>query len=167
MGMHRNPARTGSSFAPLRRSASKELLITTPFPARPDDAARQAELDKMKRRATALLLVAALVFLAASWYEAQFPVLGYVRATAEASLVGGLADWFAVTALFRHPLGIPIPHTAIIGRKKDQIGEALASFVQQNFLTESVVGERIAAAHVARRAGEWLADPRHAARIAY
>ena len=79
----------------------------------------------MKRRATALLLVATLIFLAASWYEAQLPVLGYVRATAEASLVGGLADWFAVTALFRHPLGIPIPHTAIIGRQKDRIGRII------------------------------------------
>jgi uncharacterized membrane-anchored protein YjiN (DUF445 family) len=91
---------------------------------------------------------------------------GYVQAAAEASMVGGLADWFAVTALFRHPLGIPIPHTAIIPRKKDQIGSALATFVQQNFLTESVVGERLAAAQVTRRFGEWLAEPRHAARIA-
>jgi uncharacterized membrane-anchored protein YjiN (DUF445 family) len=89
-----------------------------------------------------------------------------VQAAAEASMVGGLADWFAVTALFRHPLGIPIPHTAIIPRKKDQIGSALATFVQQNFLTESVVGERLAAAQVTRRFGEWLAEPRHAARIA-
>ena len=70
---------------------------------------------------------------------------GYVQATAEASMVGGLADWFAVTALFRHPLGLPIPHTAIIPRKKDQIGAALAGFVQQNFLTAEVVGERLAA----------------------
>ena len=73
---------------------------------------------------------------------------GYLQAAAEASMVGGLADWFAVTALFRHPLGIPIPHTAIIPRKKDQIGAALASFVQQNFLTGPIVGER-----VGRRAG--------------
>jgi len=71
-------------------------------------------------------------------------------------MVGGLADWFAVTALFRYPLGIPIPHTAIIPRKKDQIGESLASFVQQNFLTQTVVGERLAAAEIPRRAGEWL-----------
>src|SRR5437667_12907594 len=82
--------------------------------SRPDDAERLARLDAMKRRATALLGVALLVFVAASIYEPLFPWLGYVRATAEASLVGGLADWFAVTALFRHPLGLPNPHTAIV-----------------------------------------------------
>ena len=81
-------------------------------------------------------------------------------------MVGGLADWFAVTALFRYPLGLPIPHTAIIPRKKDQIGAALGTFVHQNFLTPSVVGERLAAAQIPRRAGEWLAQPAHAARIA-
>ncbi len=84
--------------------------------SRPDDAERQARLDAMKRRATALLGVALLVFVVASIYEPLYPWLGYVRATAEASLVGGLADWFAVTALFRHPLGLPIPHTAISRR---------------------------------------------------
>src|SRR2546430_9518148 len=142
-------------------------MTVTPQWGGPDDAEREARLNAMKRRATSLLGVALLVFIAASWFEPQYPWLGYLRAAAEASMVGGLADWFAVTALFRHPLGIPIPHTAIIPRKKDQIGEALASFVQQNFLTESVVGERLAAAQVARRFGEWLADPRHAARIAH
>jgi uncharacterized membrane-anchored protein YjiN (DUF445 family) len=81
-------------------------------------------------------------------------------------MVGGLADWFAVTALFRHPLGIPIPHTAIVPRKKDQIGAALASFVEQNFLTAEVVGERLATVEVPRRLGEWLSEPRHAARLA-
>src|SRR3989442_1081238 len=80
----------------------------TPAWSRPDDATRQAQLDAMKRRATGLLGFAAAVFIAARAFEAQYPWLGYVRATAEASLVGGLADWFAVTALFRHPLGLPI-----------------------------------------------------------
>src|SRR6267143_3848363 len=79
----------------------------TPQWSRPDDAERQARLDAMKRRATGLLAIALLVFVAASVFEPQFPWLGFVRATAEASLVGGLADWFAVTALFRHPLGLP------------------------------------------------------------
>ena len=73
-------------------------------------------------------------------------------------MVGGLADWFAVTALFRHPLGLPIPHTAIIPRKKDQIGESLGEFVQQNFLTPEVVGPRVQAAQIPRRIGEWLAS---------
>ena len=81
-------------------------------------------------------------------------------------MVGGLADWFAVTALFRHPLGLPIPHTAIIPRKKDQIGRALAGFVQQNFLNGPVVAERLQAAEIPRRAGEWLGDPAHASRLA-
>ena len=85
------------------------------------------------------------------------------QAAAEASMVGGLADWFAVTALFRHPLGMPIPHTAIIPRKKDQIGDGLAGFVQDHFLTGEIVSERVAAAQVPQRVGEWLADPEHAA----
>jgi len=84
----------------------------------------------------------------------------------EAAMVGGLADWFAVTALFRRPLGLPIPHTAIIPAKKDQIGEGLAGFVQQYFLTTEIVSERVAAAQVPRRVGEWLADPVHADRLA-
>src|SRR5713226_4072361 len=107
--------------------------------ARPDDATRQAQLDTMKRRATGLLAVAAAVFGAASAFEGRYPWLGYVRATAEASLVGGLADWFAVTALFRHPLGIPIPHTAIVPRNKDRIGENMGSFVEENFLAPPLV----------------------------
>ena len=79
-------------------------------------------------------------------------------------MVGGLADWFAVTALFRHPLGLPIPHTAIIPRKKDQIGESLAGFVQENFLTAAIVERtRGARRRCPRRVGEWLADPGHAA----
>ena len=81
-------------------------------------------------------------------------------------MVGGVADWFAVTALFRRPLGLPIPHTAIIPRKKDQIGRALAGFVQQNFLNGPVVAERLQAAEIPRRAGEWLSDPEHAAGLA-
>src|SRR5437667_12570513 len=105
--------------------------MTSPAPApapvrpqwwRPDDAERQAKLDAMKRRATGLLAIALLVFVAASVFEPQVPWLGYVRATAEASLVGGLADWFAVTALFRHPLGLPIPHTAIVATRKEHVG---------------------------------------------
>src|SRR5438445_12547920 len=92
--------------------------IMTPEWSRPDDATRQAQLDAMKRQATGLLALAAAVFAGASAFESQYAWLGYVRATAEASLVGGLADWFAVTALFRHPLGLPIPHTAIIPRTR-------------------------------------------------
>ncbi|MBW0006701.1 MAG: DUF445 family protein, partial [Sphingomonas sp.] len=85
----------------------------------------------MKVVATGLLVVMAAVFFVTRAFEHQYPALGYVKAFAEAAMVGGLADWFAVTALFRHPLGLPIPHTAIIPRNKDRIGEALANFLKE------------------------------------
>src|SRR5438132_1385938 len=131
----------------------------SPAWSRPDDASRQAQLDAMKRRATGLLALAVAVFVAARIFEAQYPWLGWVRATAEASLVGGLADWFAVTALFRHPLGLPIPHTAIIPRNKDRIGEALASFLKENFLIPAVVARRMQRLDVASAAGRFLQTP--------
>src|SRR2546428_8897528 len=117
----------------------------TPQWSRPDDAERQARLDAMKRRATGLLAIALLVFVAASVFEPQFPWLGYVRATAEASLVGGLPDWFAVTALFRHPPGLPIPPTAIVATRKERIGRILAPFVQNNFLPLEVTSANLRA----------------------
>ena len=140
--------------------------MTTPFAPRADDEARQAQLDSMKRRATGLLGVAALVFLAAGYFEPRYPWLGYIRATAEASLVGGLADWFAVTALFRHPLGIPIPHTAIIGKQKDRIGKIIGNFVQHHFLAREAVSTKLRGMGVARRAAAWLAEPANGQRVA-
>ena len=127
---------------------------------------RLRALRRMKANATGLLLVAAAVFVVCVTVGDGHGLWGYVQAAAEASMVGGLADWFAVTALFRHPMGIPIPHTAIIPRKKDQLGAALGGFVQQHFLTASVVGEHVAQAGVPRRIGEWLAVPDNAARVA-
>ena len=138
----------------------------TPAWSRPDDATRQAALDAMKWRATGLLGLALVVFVAASVFEAQFPWLGYVRATAEASLVGGLADWFAVTALFRHPLGIPIPHTAIVATRKERIGRILGNFVQNHFLSRDVIAANLRAVRPAERAARWLSDPENARRIA-
>jgi len=141
---------------------------TTPaaVPLTADEEVRRTGLVRMKLIATGLFLVAAAVFLACVLLGNDAgPWVGYVRATAEASMVGALADWFAVTALFRHPLGIPIPHTAIIPRRKDQIGEALGVFVQRNFLTRSVLAEKLRSIGVARRTGEWLADPEHARRL--
>ena len=141
-------------------------MAVTPQWSRPDDAERQARLDAMKRRATGLLAVALLVFIAASLYEPQFPWLGYVRATAEASLVGGLADWFAVTALFRHPLGLPIPHTAIVATRKERIGQILGTFVQNHFLSREVIAANLRRVHPAERAAQWLADREHARQVA-
>jgi len=121
----------------------------------------------MKRLATGLFLVAAAVFLTCVLLgEEQGAWVGYVRATAEASMVGALADWFAVTALFRHPMGLPIPHTAIIPRKKDQIGASLGTFVQENFLTRAVVEEKLATVDVPGRLGAFLAAPGRAERLA-
>jgi len=113
----------------------------------------------MKLAATGLLVVMAAVFVAARVLQPQFPWLAYVKAFAEAAMVGGLADWFAVTALFRHPLGLPIPHTAIIPRNKDRIGEALANFLKENFLIPSVVARRMRNIDVAGAAGRFLQTP--------
>jgi uncharacterized membrane-anchored protein YjiN (DUF445 family) len=120
----------------------------------------------MKWRATGLLGFAGIVFIVARAFEGQYPWLGYIRATAEASLVGGLADWFAVTALFRHPLGLPIPHTAIVATRKERIGRILGNFVQNHFLSREVVAANLRAVRPAERAARWLSDPDNARRIA-
>jgi uncharacterized membrane-anchored protein YjiN (DUF445 family) len=133
--------------------------------AAPGDGRLQA-LRRMKGLAGGLLLVAAAVYIVCRTVGHGHGGWGYLQATAEASMVGGLADWFAVTALFRHPLGLPIPHTAIIPRKKDQIGAGLAGFVSDYFLTTEVIGERLATARVPQRVGEWLAQPEHARQVA-
>ncbi len=118
----------------------------------------------MKRLATGLLVMATVVFVLAKANEERGAWVGYVRAFAEAAMVGALADWFAVTALFRHPLGLPIPHTAIIPKRKDQIGRSLGEFVQGEFLSREVLTERLAGLGVARRLGVWIADPVNAHR---
>jgi len=102
------------------------------------------------------------LFVVARLLEPRHAWLGYVRATAEASLVGGIADWFAITALFRHPLNLPIPHTAIIPNRKDRIGRSLGNFVQNNFLSPEVLSAKLRAAQISRRAAEWLAQPEYA-----
>ena len=91
--------------------------------------------------------------------------LGFVNAGAEASMVGAIADWFAVTALFRHPLGLPIPHTALIPKRKDEFGKSLEEFFSENFLSEQVIRERLATADIARRVGVWVSDPANADRV--
>ena len=104
-----------------------------------DDEIRRTQLKAMKRRATGILVLVTAAFVAVALQPSDATWVGYALALTEGSMVGGLADWFAVTALFRHPLGIPIPHTAIIRERKDQFGETLGSFVQENFLTPEVV----------------------------
>lgn len=131
-----------------------------------DDADRTRALRRMKAVASALLLVAALVFVLARSRRGDGAAWGYVEAAAEAAMVGALADWFAVTALFRRPLGLPIPHTAIIPERKDEIGRSLGAFVEGNFMSHEVIGERVRNAQVARRVGAWLAEPANAARAA-
>jgi uncharacterized membrane-anchored protein YjiN (DUF445 family) len=141
--------------------------LTVPLAGSLDDPQRAGDLIRMKRLATGLFGLAALVFLGCVLLgEESGAWVGYVRATAEASMVGALADWFAVTALFRHPLGLPIPHTAIIPRKKDQIGESLGAFVQENFLTRAVVEEKLTTIDVPGRLGGFLAGPGRAERLA-
>jgi uncharacterized membrane-anchored protein YjiN (DUF445 family) len=132
------------------------------------DEQRRRALRRMKLVALSFLIGATVVFLGCAWAQAQgaAPWVGYVRAAAEAGMVGALADWFAVTALFKHPLGIPIPHTAIIKRKKDQLGEGLGTFVRENFLSPSVIETKLREAEVAGRLGKWLADRAHAERVA-
>lgn len=113
----------------------------------------------MRRVATGLLVLMAVVFLISRSFEQAHPALGFVTAFAEAAMVGALADWFAVTALFRHPLGIPIPHTAIIPTNKDRIADTMARFLRSNFLTPAVVARRMQTMNVARLAGDYLAEP--------
>jgi uncharacterized membrane-anchored protein YjiN (DUF445 family) len=119
----------------------------------------------MKRRATLLLVAATILFVIARAFETRYHWVGIIRATMEAAMVGGLADWFAVTALFRHPLGIPIPHTAIVPARKDRVGKTLGAFVQRNFLVREVIEMRLRSLNVGQRLAEWLADPDNARMI--
>lgn len=135
-------------------------------PTAPDDAARQARLDRMRTRATGLLVFAAVVFLVSRHYTPILPWFDWVRAASEAAMVGGLADWFAVTALFRRPLGLPIPHTAIIMTQRDRIGRVLGSFVQRHFLTRDVVVAELHRLQPAERLARWLSSPENSARVA-
>ncbi len=130
------------------------------------DAEKAAALRKMKMVALGLLVAMAVIFVFAFALQKEYPWLQYVRAAAEGGMVGALADWFAVTALFKYPMGIKIPHTAIIPRRKDQIGASLGEFVETNFLSEQVVQDKLASVNIARRAGEWLATPAGAERVA-
>ena len=131
-----------------------------------EEAERIQRLRAMKRRATGLLVVMAVAFVVITVFGDNTGWTGYVQAAVAASLVGGVADWFAVTAVFRHPLGVPIPHTAVIVERKDKFGETLGAFVQENFLSSDAMTARLREAHLARRLGDWLADRAHAETVA-
>ncbi len=135
------------------------ITMITPNPAA--DAVRRQGLRRMRTLAVSLLVLAAIVYVATL---DQDGFLGFVNAGAEASMVGAIADWFAVTALFKHPLGLPIPHTALIPKRKDELGRGLEEFVGENFLQEDIIRDRVAAATISLRLGRWLADPAHARR---
>jgi uncharacterized membrane-anchored protein YjiN (DUF445 family) len=131
-----------------------------------DDRDRRRLLAQGRRRATGLLLVVAAVFVAVQLWDSDATWVGYVEAAAAAGMVGGLADWFAVTALFRRPLRLPIPHTAIIVERKDAFGRTLGGFVQTSFLTPDIIAERVRTAGVVSRLAAWLSEPDNAARLA-
>ncbi|WP_396200421.1 DUF445 domain-containing protein [Gemmatimonas sp.] len=158
------------AIEPVREATALPDVLSAPVPVAlqitPDDELKRVRLVKMKRMATLMLVGVAALFAVTRWLESRYPWLGFVRAFAEAAMVGGIADWFAVTALFRHPLGIPIPHTAIVASRKDRIGTALGNFVQRNFLTRDVVAGKIAAMKLGDRAAQWLARPENSRRLA-
>lgn len=155
-----NAPNLGRTKAALAAGATPQPL--TAF----DEDARARQLAGMKARAAGLLIAAAIVFGVSLYFKSAYPWLGWVQAFSEAALVGGLADWFAVTALFRHPLGIPIPHTAIIPARKDRVGQVLGGFVQRNFLNRQVVEVRLIEAKLGGRLARWLSNPANSRLVA-
>lgn len=144
-------------------------MVVPSGPERPLSAAEQRRARQLvvtRRRATGLLVAVAVIFGLSTAFASRGSWLVWVQATAVASLVGGLADWFAVTALFRRPLGLPIPHTAIVVERKDRFAETLGSFVQESFLTPDAVSARLRSSDALARAAAWLADPDHARDLA-
>lgn len=139
---------------------SDTLTMITANPAA--DEERRRGLRRMRTLAVGLLVAAAAVYVVTLDTDGFW---GFVNAGAEASMVGAIADWFAVTALFKHPLGLPIPHTALVPKRKDELGKGLEEFFGENFLQEAVIRDRVAAAAVSQRLGEWLSDPAHARRV--
>lgn len=134
--------------------------MITPDPAA--DAQRRQGLRRMRTVAVGLLVLAAVVYVATLGRDGFW---GFVNAGAEASMVGAIADWFAVTALFKHPLGIPIPHTALIPKRKKDLGRSLQEFVGENFLQETIIRDRLAVARISERLGVWLGEPANAQRV--
>ncbi|WP_246850126.1 DUF445 domain-containing protein [Nocardioides xinjiangensis] len=147
-------------MAATTTGSTPSLSLITPDPGA--DEARRRGLRRMRTVAVGLLLLAACVYVATLGRDGFW---GFVNAGAEASMVGAIADWFAVTALFKHPLGLPVPHTALVPKRKDELGKGLEEFVGENFLQEEVVRDRVRAARISARMGGWLADPANARRV--
>ncbi len=141
-------------------------MTSTQVALPPADEQRRRGLRIMRSVATGLLVLAAVVFIWTLRFAPAATWVGYLRAASEAAMVGAIADWFAVTAIFKHPLGIPIPHTALIPKGKDAIGRGLGEFIRGNFLAPGEVAERIREAHPAARLGTWLGQPANAAGVA-
>lgn len=138
------------------------MALSMIIPEAAADHDRRRRLRRMRALAVALLVFAAVVYLLTLDQDGFW---GYVNAGAEASMVGAIADWFAVTAIFKHPLGLPIPHTALIPKRKDEFGKSLEDFVQENFLQEEIIRDRLAVAQISARAADWLREPENAARV--
>ena len=127
---------------------------------------KQAELRKMKRLASGLFLLVTIIYIVASVFSNLHAVVPYIQATSEAAMVGALADWFAVTALFRYPMGLKIPHTAIIPNRKNSIADQFGVFVQQNFLSDEVITGKIRSMDLSRRVAEWIIEPKNSSAVA-
>lgn len=141
----------------------QDIASTPPLSAA--DAAKLAALRRMKALATGMLVLCLIVFLLARSFEASVPALAFVAAFTEAAMIGGLADWYAVVALFRRPLGLPIPHTAIIPSNQERIADNLGHFIEQNFLAPEPVSRKLREVDFAALVADWLAEPERAASL--
>ena len=137
-----------------------------PIPHLSDEIQVRRALRRNRLLATGLLVLMVAIAVATHLEPSQNWLVRLVRAGADAGIVGGLADWFAITVLFRHPLGIPIPHTAILPRNKDRIGRSLGSFVERNFLIPEVILPKLREADIAGTIAGWLASPENAPKVA-
>jgi len=149
----------------LRAGTPREAPTALPPPPMRETDPRRTALRRMRLLATLLLVLMAVIFIVTTTVKIDWPWIPYVRAFAEAGMVGACADWFAIVALFRRPLGLPIPHTGIVPNNKDRIGKALGNFITNNFLTAAVMNERLARIDMVGALGRWLSEPANAKRL--
>lgn len=149
----------------LRAGTPREAPTALPPPPTRDTDPRRAGLRRMRLFATLLLVLMTAIFIVTTVVKLDWPWIPYVRAFAEAGMVGACADWFAIVALFRRPLGLPIPHTGIVPNNKDRIGKALGNFITNNFLTAAVMNERLARIDMVGALARWLSEPANAKRL--